>query len=52
MENINFIPIIYIRFLSYVKNKEYELKDQPHEVAGMLLYAGQRRKSSRTRNIR
>ena len=28
-----------LHFFTYVKNKEYELKDQPHEVAGMLLYA-------------
>lgn len=27
------------QIFTYVKNKEYELKDQPHEVAGMLLYA-------------
>lgn len=28
------------QIFSYVKNKEYELKDDPHEVSGMLLYAG------------
>lgn len=27
------------QIFTYVKNKEYELKDKPHEVAGMLLYA-------------
>ena len=27
------------QIFTYVKNKEYELKDQSHEVAGMLLYA-------------
>ena len=27
------------QIFTYVKNKEYELKDQPHEIAGMLLYA-------------
>ena len=27
------------QIFTYVKNKEFELKDQPHEVAGMLLYA-------------
>lgn len=27
------------QIFTYVKNKEYELKNQPHEVAGMLLYA-------------
>ncbi len=27
------------QIFTYVKNKEYELNDQPHEVAGMLLYA-------------
>ena len=26
-------------FFTYVKNKEYELRDTSHEVAGMLLYA-------------
>lgn len=28
------------QIFSYVKNKEYELKNGPHEVSGMLLYAG------------
>ena len=27
------------QIFTYVKNKEAELKDQPHEVSGMLLYA-------------
>lgn len=27
------------QMFAYVKNKEYELKNVPHEVAGMLLYA-------------
>lgn len=27
------------QIFTYVKNKEYELKDKPHQVAGMLLYA-------------
>ncbi|MBR3312041.1 MAG: 5-methylcytosine-specific restriction endonuclease system specificity protein McrC [Solobacterium sp.] len=27
------------QIFTYVKNKEYELKDQPHVVSGMLLYA-------------
>ena len=27
------------QIFTYVKNKEYELRDKPHEVAGMLLYA-------------
>lgn len=27
------------QIFTYVKNKEFELKDKPHEVAGMLLYA-------------
>ena len=27
------------QIFTYVKNKEMELKDKPHEVAGMLLYA-------------
>lgn len=27
------------QIFTYVKNKEAELKDKPHEVAGMLLYA-------------
>lgn len=27
------------QIFTYVKNKEAELKDQPHEVLGMLLYA-------------
>lgn len=27
------------QIFTYVKNKEYELKDKQHEVAGMLLYA-------------
>ena len=27
------------QIFTYVKNKEHELKDKPHEVAGMLLYA-------------
>lgn len=27
------------QIFTYVKNKEYELKDQPHSVSGMLLYA-------------
>lgn len=27
------------QIFTYVKNKEAQLKDQPHEVAGMLLYA-------------
>lgn len=27
------------QIFAYVKNKEYELKDQPHSVSGMLLYA-------------
>ncbi len=27
------------QIFTYVKNKEYELKDKPHEVSGMLLYA-------------
>ena len=26
-------------FFTYVKNKEVELKDKPHEISGMLLYA-------------
>ncbi len=28
------------QIFTYVKNKEYELKDVPHQVSGMLLYAG------------
>ena len=28
------------QIFAYVKNKEYELEGQPHEVSGMLLYAG------------
>ena len=27
------------QIFAYVKNKEYELKDKPHKVGGMLLYA-------------
>ncbi|HEL0590400.1 5-methylcytosine-specific restriction endonuclease system specificity protein McrC [Streptococcus equi subsp. zooepidemicus] len=27
------------QIFTYVKNKEYELREKPHEVAGMLLYA-------------
>lgn len=27
------------QIFTYVKNKEFSLKDRPHEVAGMLLYA-------------
>lgn len=27
------------QIFTYVKNKEFELRDEPHEVAGMLLYA-------------
>lgn len=27
------------QIFTYVKNKEYELRDKQHEVAGMLLYA-------------
>lgn len=27
------------QIFAYVKNKEYELREKPHEVAGMLLYA-------------
>jgi 5-methylcytosine-specific restriction enzyme subunit McrC len=27
------------QIFTYVKNKEMELADQPHEVSGMLLYA-------------
>ena len=27
------------QIFAYVKNKEHELKNKPHEVAGMLLYA-------------
>lgn len=27
------------QIFTYVKNKEYELADKPHQVAGMLLYA-------------
>jgi len=27
------------QFFTYVKNKEAEMADQPHEVSGMLLYA-------------
>ena len=27
------------QIFTYVKNKDFALKDQPHEVAGMLLYA-------------
>lgn len=38
MTNIHFILIICIRF--YIcKNKDYELRQQEHEVSGMLLYA-------------
>ena len=34
------IPLTFIAILNLVyKNKEAELKDQPHEVSGMLLYA-------------
>jgi len=37
------IPTIYsnnlYQIFTYVKNKEVELKDKPHEVSGMLLYA-------------
>ena len=28
------------QILTYVKSKEYELKDENHKVSGMLLYAG------------
>lgn len=27
------------QIFTYVKNKEVELKDKPHEISGMLLYA-------------
>lgn len=27
------------QIFTYVKNKEYQMKDRPHEVSGMLLYA-------------
>ena len=33
------IPITSIRLFTYVKNKEFELKDCEHTVSGMLLYA-------------
>lgn len=36
-ETIRFANMFQI--FTYVKNKEAELKDKPHEVAGMLLYA-------------
>ena len=39
MGHISFIQEICIRILTYVKNKEAELADQPHEVSGLLLYA-------------
>ena len=39
MEQTLCIPITSIRFFTYVKNKEFELRKLEHTVSGMLLYA-------------
>ena len=37
--NILFTQITYIRYSTYVKNREYQFGDTENTVSGMLLYA-------------